>query len=98
MNPEWESKVREFTLNESQMDFVFLPSKALDFFRNEDCVPVVFLLGEEPVGFFVLHNSEEVYDFTDSDKLIFLRAFSIDRKNQRKGYATLADSSIISKS
>lgn len=58
MNPEWESKVREYTLNESQMDFVFLPSKALDFFRNEDCVPVVFLLGEEPVGFFVLHNSE----------------------------------------
>ncbi|TFE19495.1 GNAT family N-acetyltransferase [Cohnella luojiensis] len=91
---EWESKIRNFTLEESQMGFVFLPSKALDFFKEENCFPVVILFEDEPVGFFVLHNSGEIYDFTENVNSIFLRAFSIDRKNQGKGYAKLAMNSL----
>jgi RimJ/RimL family protein N-acetyltransferase len=87
--PEWESQVRNFTLDESQMGFAFLPSKALDFFENQNCYPMVILFGEEPVGFFVLHHSGETHGFTDNNA-VFLRAFSIDKKHQGKGYATLA--------
>lgn len=93
-SPKWESKIRNFTLDESQMGYVFLPHKALDFFQDENCFPVVILFEDKPVGFFVLHNSGEIYDFTENDNAIFLRAFSIDRKHQGKGYAKLAMSSL----
>lgn len=93
-NSEWESIIRDFTLYKSQMGFVFLPSKALDFFQDENCFPVVILFDDEPVGFFVLHNSGEIYDFTENDNAIFLLAFSIDRNHQGKGYAKLAMNSL----
>jgi RimJ/RimL family protein N-acetyltransferase len=93
-NQELESIIRGFTLYESQMDFVFLPSKALDFFQDENSFPVVIHFENEPVGFFVLHECGEIYDFTENDNAIFLRAFSIDRNHQGKGYAKLAMNSL----
>lgn len=75
---------------EWQKGFVFLPGKALDFFETHHCHPTVILIDEEPVGFFVLHRSEETHDFTVNDHAVFLRAFSIDKDHQGKGYATMA--------
>jgi RimJ/RimL family protein N-acetyltransferase len=89
--PEWDSKIRNFTLDEVQKSFVFLPSAAIDWsIQDNNCFPVVILVENEPVGFFVLHHSEEIQTFTENANAIFLRAFSIDRMHQRKGYAGLA--------
>jgi RimJ/RimL family protein N-acetyltransferase len=90
-SPEWDSKIRNFTLDEPQKSFVFLPSAAIDWsIQDINCFPVVVLIDDEPVGFFVLHHSEEIINFTDNVNAIFLRAFSIDWKHQGIGYAGLA--------
>jgi RimJ/RimL family protein N-acetyltransferase len=87
---EWDSSIRNFTLDEAQMGFTFLPSKAIDT-AGENCFPVVILLENEPVGFFILHRSQEItQNFTQNDNAIFLRAFSIDRQHQGNGYAKFA--------
>ncbi|QHW29643.1 GNAT family N-acetyltransferase [Paenibacillus rhizovicinus] len=77
-------------MDELQVGFVFLPSKALDFFQDKNGFPVVILIEDEPVGFLVLHYSCEIIDFSENDNALFLRAFSIDRKHQGKGYAKSA--------
>ncbi len=42
--PEWESQIRDFELEEVQKDYVFLPSKALDWSTQvKNCYPVVIL-------------------------------------------------------
>ncbi|WP_231877909.1 GNAT family N-acetyltransferase [Ferroacidibacillus organovorans] len=87
---EWESSVGNFKLHDSQMVFSFLPSKALDFFHNQDACSVVIFIDEEPVVFFVLHKCGETSDFTENNTAIFLRSFLIDKRHQRKGYAKLA--------
>jgi RimJ/RimL family protein N-acetyltransferase len=94
-SPEWESKIRNFTLDEEQKRFVFLPSAAIDWSIQEiNCFPVVILVDDEPVGLFVLHHSEEIQSLTENLNAIFLRAFSIDRKHQGKGYAGIAMKSL----
>jgi RimJ/RimL family protein N-acetyltransferase len=55
---------------------------------------VVIHFEDEPVGFFVLHYSGETHNFTENDNALFLRAFSIDRKHQGKGYAKSAMNSL----
>jgi RimJ/RimL family protein N-acetyltransferase len=93
--PEWDSKIRNFTLDEAQKSFVFLPSAAIDWsIQDNNCFPVVILVDNEPVGFFVLHQNEESQTFIENVNAIFLRAFSIDRKHQGKGYAGLAMNSL----
>ncbi|MFD2611053.1 GNAT family N-acetyltransferase [Paenibacillus gansuensis] len=86
----WENELKAFVLDESQMDYVFLPAKALDVLNDEFCFSVVILWEDVPVGFFVLHFSEEVSLFTDHEYAVFLRAFSINQKHQGKGYAKAA--------
>jgi RimJ/RimL family protein N-acetyltransferase len=82
-------------LDEAQKSFVFLPSAVIDWsIQDKNCFPVVILFEDEPVGFFVLHHSEESQTFTENVNAIFLRAFSIDRKHQGKGFAGLAMNSL----
>lgn len=90
-NPKWEIKVREFKLDETQKKFVALPDSVLDTsLEDQKRHPVIILLNQEPVGFFVLHESEEIQSLTNSSNVILLRAFSIDRKYQGKGFSKLA--------
>lgn len=92
---EWDSRIRNFTLDEAQKSFVVLPSAVIDLsIQDINRYPVVILFEDEPVGFFVLHQSEEIQTFTDSVNAILLRAFSIDRKHQGKGIAGLAMNSL----
>jgi RimJ/RimL family protein N-acetyltransferase len=94
-SPEWDSKIRNFALDEAQKSFVFVPSAVIDWsIQDKNCFPVVILFEDEPVGIFVLHQSEESQTYTKNVNVIFLRAFSIDRKHQGKGFAGLAMNSL----
>ncbi|URN93802.1 MAG: GNAT family N-acetyltransferase [Candidatus Pristimantibacillus lignocellulolyticus] len=87
-NSKWESIVRSFELNEKQKDFVFVPSKALDFFElDNNCFAIIIFLETEPIGFFILHRSKEAKDYSDKIQNVFLRSLSIDRNYQCRGYA-----------
>jgi len=93
--PKWESKIRDFELEEEQKNFVFLPNKAIDWStQDKNCYPVVILFTGEPVGFFVLHDSKETQNFTNNTNAIFLRSFFIDKKLQGKGFARSAMNSL----
>ncbi|WP_282937327.1 GNAT family N-acetyltransferase [Paenibacillus sp. RC67] len=90
-SPEWDSTIRGFTLDEEQKNFVALPSAIIDLsLEDRDRYPVVILLEEEPVGFFVLHHSEEFRTLAGNKDALLLRAFSIDRNHQGKGLASKA--------
>jgi RimJ/RimL family protein N-acetyltransferase len=41
----------------------------------------------EPVGFFVLHSSDRVKEYTDSPGAMLLTTFSMNHVQQGKGYA-----------
>jgi RimJ/RimL family protein N-acetyltransferase len=90
-NSEWESKVRGLELEETQKDFVFTPSAALDFFQfGHTCFAVVIFHAAEPIGFFVLHRSKEALEYTNTMNTVFLRSFSIDRNRQGQGFGGAA--------
>jgi len=77
-----------FQLPEEQAKFTALPLEALE--ANEGRHPVVIIYGENPVGFFVLHNSGRVKDYTDNPGAMLLTALSINHVEQGKGYAKKA--------
>jgi len=62
-----------------------MPSEMLEVTNKRH--PIVILNKLEPVGFFVLHSSERVKEYTDNPKGMLLTAFSINFKHQGKGYA-----------
>ncbi|MBP2898883.1 GNAT family N-acetyltransferase [Escherichia coli] len=90
-NPKWEAKIRGFELKETQKNFVFAPSKALDFFKLDGtCFAVIIFAEEEPIGFFVLDRRTALKDNIKNKQSIILRSFSIDRHYQGCGYAGAA--------
>jgi RimJ/RimL family protein N-acetyltransferase len=90
-NSEWESKVRSLELEETQKDFVFSPSTALDFFKlGNNCYAVTIIHEEEPIGFFVLQRSKEAQEYTNNMNTILLRSFSIGRNYQSRGFGSAA--------
>ena len=74
-----------FELPEEQVQYTRLPRDVSDL--QEWQYPIVILAGEEPVGFFLLHRTERVKEFTGNPDAILLTAFSIDFRQQGKGYA-----------
>jgi RimJ/RimL family protein N-acetyltransferase len=51
---------------------------------------MVILSGHEPVGFFLLHSTDRVKEYSNNPKAMLLTSFSINHKNQGKGYAKQA--------
>ncbi len=77
--------LRRFKLPKEQAQFTAMPAEMLE--ESPGRFPVVILAGGEPVGFFVLHASDRVKDYTDNRKALLLTAFSIDHSMQGRGYA-----------
>ena len=48
---------------------------------------IVILSEDEPVGFFLLHSTERVKEYSDNAKAMLLTALSINHLKQGKGYA-----------
>ncbi|MFB9327547.1 GNAT family N-acetyltransferase [Paenibacillus aurantiacus] len=80
-----EERLRAFRLPPEQARFTALPAELLEPMPGRH--PVVIAAGGEPAGFFLLHDSERVKDYTDNPQAMLLTAFSIDNAMQGNGYA-----------
>lgn len=83
--PGYYEHLKNFTLPEEQERFTAKPVDMLE--ASAERFPIVIVSGVEPVGFFVLHSSARVNEYTDNPKAMLLTAFSIDYTQQGKGLA-----------
>ncbi|GLF92378.1 N-acetyltransferase [Bacillus safensis] len=77
-----------FDLDKEQAKFTALPSEYFEF--TEGQYRIVILHEKEPVGFFVLHATDRVKDYSNNPNALLLTSFSIHQTQQRKGYARQA--------
>ncbi|QHZ45478.1 GNAT family N-acetyltransferase [Bacillus sp. NSP9.1] len=76
-----------FELPEEQSRFTAFPKDVLSPADGQH--PIVILNEGTPVGFFILHTSDRVKDYTKNRKAMLLTALSIDYKQQGKGFGTM---------
>lgn len=74
-----------FELPEEQGQFTALPNAILEVAEGQ--YRIVILSDDEPVGFFLLHTTERVKEYSDNPKAILLTALSVNHAKQGKGYA-----------
>lgn len=75
----------EFELPDDQVQFTAHPKEALNIVEGQH--PIVILADGHPVGFFILHATERVKEYTSNSHAMLLTTLSIDHRQQRKGYA-----------
>ncbi|WP_040979566.1 GNAT family N-acetyltransferase [Oceanobacillus jeddahense] len=75
----------QFKLSEEQHQFTALPQEVSEL--TEGQYGVMIMHYEEPVGFFLLHQTERVKEYSDNPNAMLLTALSINEIHQRKGYA-----------
>ena len=83
---EYRKVLLDFYLPKGQEQFTALPQHLIDTVK-EGQYPIVILHKQEPVGFFLLHSTQRVKDYTDHAHAMLLTALSVDQKQQGKGYA-----------
>ena len=83
--PEYLPWLKAFELPKEQEKFTALPTKMLEITKERH--PIVILHNNEPVGFFVLHSSDRVKDYTNNPKAMLLTALSINHSKQGRGFA-----------
>ena len=86
---EHREALLDFYLPKGQEKFTALPHQLMDTVK-EGQYRIVILHNEEPVGFFLLHATQRVKDYTDQAQAMLLTALSVDEKQQGKGYAKQA--------
>lgn len=82
---EFFESLSQFNLPAEQEKFTAMPLEMLEV--TDERFPIVILNNAKPVGFFVLHSSSRVLEYTDNPNAMLLTAFSIDHKQQGKGFA-----------
>lgn len=82
---EFDEKLGKFELPVEQEQFTAMPIEMLEVTKERH--PIVILSDLEPVGFFVLHSSDRVKEYSDNPKAMLLTALSINYSQQGKGYA-----------
>jgi RimJ/RimL family protein N-acetyltransferase len=82
---EYETELHFFELPEEQVKFTALPKKITEISNGQ--YRIVILSENEPVGFFLLHSTDRVKDYSDNPRAMLLTAFSINHVHQGKGYA-----------
>ncbi|MEH7501028.1 GNAT family N-acetyltransferase [Neobacillus drentensis] len=85
--PKYYDYLKEFKLPEEQERFTALPIEMLE--KTHERHPIVILNSNVPVGFFVLHSSARVQEYSDNPNAMLLTAFSINHLEQGKGYAKM---------
>ncbi|PKR84240.1 GNAT family N-acetyltransferase [Heyndrickxia camelliae] len=83
--PKYLNELRNFYLPADQEQFTALPVEMLETTNVRH--PIMIVSHNEPVGFFVLHSSERVAEYTDNPNAMLLTAFSINHAHQGKGFA-----------
>ncbi|MGE7111888.1 GNAT family N-acetyltransferase [Lysinibacillus sp. NPDC047702] len=77
--------LHDFDLPEEQSQFTALPKEISIEMVGQ--YPIVILSDNVPVGFFVLHATERVKEYSSNPNAMLLTALSIDHKQQGNGYA-----------
>ena len=85
---EYLDVLNSFELPEEQGQFTALPRKILEV--KEGLHRIVILSENEPVGFFLLHSTERVKEYSDNPKAMLLTALSVNHAKQGNGYAKQA--------
>jgi RimJ/RimL family protein N-acetyltransferase len=81
-----QEDLNSFSLVEEQHQFTALPSEALEI-KDENRFPIVISDNGRAVGFFILHKGEAIKEYTANSNALLLRAFSVNRIHQGKGFA-----------
>ncbi|WP_156856072.1 GNAT family N-acetyltransferase [Oceanobacillus sp. AG] len=85
---KYVEELNSFELPEEQAQFTALPSKILEEIEGQH--RIVILDEDEPVGFFLLHETERVKEYSDNPNAMLLTALSVNYAKQGKGYAKQA--------
>ena len=80
--------LNSFELPKEQSQFTSLPNKYREVTHGEH--RIVILHDAEPVGFFLLHATDRVKDYSCNPKAMLLTSLSINHKEQGKGFAKQA--------
>ncbi|MBS4208852.1 GNAT family N-acetyltransferase [Bacillus sp. FJAT-50079] len=80
--------LNSFELPNEQGKFTSLPKEFQE--HVEDQYRIVILHKSEPVGFFILHATDRVKDYTENSKAMLLTSLSINHVHQGKGFAKQA--------
>ncbi|WP_413375615.1 GNAT family N-acetyltransferase [Alkalihalobacillus sp. 1P02AB] len=80
--------LKTFKLPEEQGQFTSLPIHFQEVIEGQHRIVIVD--DAEPVGFFLLHVTERVKDYSDNRKAMLLTSLSINHLKQGKGYAKQA--------
>lgn len=80
--------LNSFELPEEQGQFTSLPINYVEVTEGQH--RIVILNDNEPVGFFLLHSTDRVKEYSDNRKAMLLSSFSINHSKQGKGYAKQA--------
>ena len=88
LSSEHIGRLHSFELPEKQNRFTSLPINFVNV--SEGQFRIVILHHNEPVGFFLLHATERVKNYTDNQQAMLLTSLSINHSQQGKGYAKQA--------
>ena len=77
--------LRSFELPDEQEQFTSLPLAVLDVAEGQHRIVITY--EEEPVGFFLLHATDRVKEYSPNREAMLLTSFSINHAKQGKGYA-----------
>lgn len=80
--------LQTFTLPLEQEKYTALPTD-LESPLSDRIYPIV-IVAEQPVGFFLLHDTERVASYTEAHDALLLSMFSINHAAQGKGHAKAA--------
>ncbi|MFI8491655.1 GNAT family N-acetyltransferase [Peribacillus butanolivorans] len=82
---EYSEKLNHFELPEEQGLFTALPNNFTEVTKGQH--RIVILSDYEPVGFFLLHSTDRVNEYSTNPNAMLLTALSVDHAKQGKGYA-----------
>ncbi|UOQ94170.1 GNAT family N-acetyltransferase [Halobacillus shinanisalinarum] len=83
-----EQSISSFYLPEEQLQFTRYPiEKITDPALPESTHHILIVNGDTPVGYFALEDGDKLGKYTNNSKARLLTSFSIDSKDQGKGYA-----------
>lgn len=85
---EYLDVLNSFKLPKEQIQFTSLPNQYHEV--TEGQYRIVIMNDTEPVGFFLLHSTERVREYSDNAQAMLLTSLSINQADQGKGYAKKA--------
>ncbi|KHF39290.1 GNAT family N-acetyltransferase [Halalkalibacter okhensis] len=85
---EYLDELNSFKLPKEQIQFTSLPNRYHE--ETEGQYRIVIMNDTEPVGFFLLHSTERVREYSDNAQAMLLTSLSINQADQGKGYAKQA--------